>query len=137
MESHHGTMSSATTPRVWGQNCIVACMRCRDRKLRCDDAAAGCHNCLKASVECAMIDPVSRREYTRRKAKKLSRHLGGLHTTETVVSSVEAAVIARVTDVSLFDARHDVEREQGPATSLVASCATLPPFDTAEHLVES
>lgn len=44
---------------------IPACQQCRLRKIRCDHAAPKCSACVKSSSACIIVDPMTKKQYTR------------------------------------------------------------------------
>lgn len=44
---------------------IPACQQCRLRKVRCDHAAPKCSACVKSSSACIIVDPITKKQYTR------------------------------------------------------------------------
>ncbi|KAL3496544.1 hypothetical protein BJX62DRAFT_232213 [Aspergillus germanicus] len=51
---------------------LIACKRCRSKKLRCDDRTPKtCQNCNKVAVPCILVDPVSKREFDREYVENL------------------------------------------------------------------
>jgi hypothetical protein len=44
---------------------IPTCQQCRLRKIRCDHAAPKCSACVKSSSACIIVDPMTKKQYTR------------------------------------------------------------------------
>jgi hypothetical protein len=44
---------------------IPTCQQCRLRKIRCDHAAPKCGACVKSSSACIIVDPMTKKQYTR------------------------------------------------------------------------
>ncbi|KAI2695446.1 transcriptional regulator family: Fungal Specific TF [Penicillium roqueforti] len=51
-QSSRGTPSGSRTP--------LACVKCKEKKLKCDNRVSGCINCLRAGSVCLVEDPVTR-----------------------------------------------------------------------------
>ncbi|RAH87260.1 hypothetical protein BO86DRAFT_414439 [Aspergillus japonicus CBS 114.51] len=52
------TRSAARRPS--GCRALLACVRCKDKKWKCDNNPSGCNNCLRAESVCLVEDPITR-----------------------------------------------------------------------------
>ncbi|KAJ3546092.1 hypothetical protein NM208_g2186 [Fusarium decemcellulare] len=68
---------------------IIACKRCRLKKLKCDNDPKVCQNCAKAEIECHQVDSRSGREYRRNYIDELHEKIRRLR--EVVENSVVQA----------------------------------------------
>ncbi|KAF2112536.1 fungal-specific transcription factor domain-containing protein [Lophiotrema nucula] len=65
---------------------VLACARCRKRKLSCDGKVPSCTRCVDAGVECVGFDSSTQREAPRSIADALERHIASLQQSQSSTS---------------------------------------------------
>ncbi|KAL3454593.1 hypothetical protein BJX65DRAFT_301229 [Aspergillus insuetus] len=84
---------------------LIACKRCRPKKLKCDDSTPKtCQNCEKAALPCILVDPVSKREFDREYAESLGDRARNLR-----------AALGESADSSMASSNHAMQ-VSGPST---------------------
>ncbi|KAF2489230.1 hypothetical protein BU16DRAFT_531570 [Lophium mytilinum] len=61
-----------------GSRTLVACINCKERKLKCDNKPLGCDNCLRLSSMCLVEDPVTKRHQPRNYLETLEQRVAFL-----------------------------------------------------------
>ncbi|KAL4875624.1 putative transcriptional activator protein acu-15 [Aspergillus karnatakaensis] len=67
------------TQRIRSSNrTLIACVHCKERKLKCDDRTSGCENCRRWGVVCLVEDPSTRRQHPRNYLETLEQRVAYL-----------------------------------------------------------
>ncbi|RAK78990.1 putative transcriptional activator protein acu-15 [Aspergillus fijiensis CBS 313.89] len=101
------TRSAARRPS--GCRALLACVKCKEKKWKCDNNPSGCNNCLRAESVCLVEDPVTRTFRPRNYIEILEKR----------VEFLESLLKERCPDLVCSDLfkRHAPERQKAPTTS--------------------
>ncbi|KAJ9611976.1 hypothetical protein H2200_003571 [Cladophialophora chaetospira] len=68
-----GAQRIRTRPRT-----LLACVNCKERKLKCDDRIPTCGNCQRLNIACLVEDPTTKRHQTRNYVESLEERVAFL-----------------------------------------------------------
>ncbi|KAL3466250.1 fungal-specific transcription factor domain-containing protein [Aspergillus heterothallicus] len=60
---------------------LIACINCKEKKLKCDNKVSGCDNCHRWGVVCLVEDPATRRQHPRNYLETLEQRVAFLEDT--------------------------------------------------------
>ncbi|KAL2854996.1 fungal-specific transcription factor domain-containing protein [Aspergillus pseudoustus] len=60
---------------------LIACINCKEKKLKCDNKISGCDNCHRWGIVCLVEDPATRRQHPRNYLETLEQRVAFLEDT--------------------------------------------------------
>ncbi|ODV88475.1 hypothetical protein CANCADRAFT_14066, partial [Tortispora caseinolytica NRRL Y-17796] len=106
------------SPKATVYRSISACLRCRQKKIKCDQKFPSCSSCLRARAECVGVDPATGREMPR----------SYVYSLETKVSKLESALKEVGLDPeALYNGRAKLSLSQISTSSVSATGASGAP----------
>ncbi|KAJ5220257.1 hypothetical protein N7468_009461 [Penicillium chermesinum] len=131
-----GPLQRAPQRNRHGPRMILACLNCKDRKLRCDEQVPACNNCRRFGIVCLVEDPATKRHQPRNYLETLEHRVAQLEGILQRQSNHDASHGDSHHELSLSDLPYDFMI--GAATSEDApryASQSLPPaVETQESL---